>query len=60
MYVRKLDDGKWGIFLGLKSKVMRAGPFDTNADAWRWLDRVNGEPISRAEKVAEFIWESRD
>src|SRR5262249_37305326 len=26
-----------------------AGPFKTNAAAWRWIDRQNGEPISRSE-----------
>jgi hypothetical protein len=32
-----------------------AGPFKTNAAAWRWIDRQNGEPISRSEDVGEWI-----
>jgi hypothetical protein len=31
-----------------------AGPFPTNAAAWRALDRVSGEPISSAEKRAAW------
>jgi hypothetical protein len=30
--------------------------FPTNAAAWRWIDRHEGEPISRAENVSEWIW----
>jgi len=33
-----------------------AGGFQTNGSAWRWIDRQNGEPISRSEDVAEWIW----
>jgi hypothetical protein len=32
-----------------------AGPFATHAAAWRWIDRHEGEPISRAEHVSEWI-----
>lgn len=34
---------------------MVAGPFPTNAEAWRALDRLEGEPISPAEKRADWI-----
>ncbi len=30
--------------------------FDTNAEAWRWLDRQNNEPISRAEDVSDWVF----
>jgi hypothetical protein len=30
--------------------------FPTNAAAWRWIDRHEGEPISRGEAVSEWIW----
>jgi len=40
-------DGKWW--------VGNQGPFDTNAEAWRWLDRKSGETISKAEDTAEWI-----
>lgn len=39
-----------------KRGTAQVGPFDTSAEAWRWIDRYNGEPISRAEKTAEYIW----
>nr|DAF66384.1 MAG TPA: hypothetical protein [Caudoviricetes sp.] len=32
-----------------------AGPFETNAQAWRAADRISGEPVSRSEKVAMWI-----
>jgi hypothetical protein len=41
--------------------VVVGGPFEiwypTSAEAWRFIDRVEGQPISRSEKVAEFVWE---
>jgi hypothetical protein len=33
-----------------------AGPFKTNGEAWRWIDRRTGQAISRAEARSEFIW----
>ena len=33
----------------------RRETFMTNAEAWRWIDRRNGEPISRSEDVAEWF-----
>ncbi|MEY9780344.1 hypothetical protein ABIA23_001746 [Sinorhizobium fredii] len=33
-----------------------AGPFKTNGEAWRWIDRHEGEPISRGEDVSEWVW----
>lgn len=32
-----------------------AGPFETQAEAWRWIDRHSGEPISPAEKKSDWI-----
>jgi hypothetical protein len=29
--------------------------FETNAAAWRWIDRQEGTPISRAEAVSDWI-----
>ena len=34
-----------------------AGPFATHADAWRWLDRQTGEPISKREDIADWSWQ---
>ena len=30
--------------------------FPTNAAAWRWIDRQEGETVSRSEAVSEWIW----
>ncbi|ASY69739.1 hypothetical protein [Sinorhizobium fredii] len=34
-----------------------AGPFPSNAAAWRWIDRHEGQPISRSEKTAEWMFD---
>lgn len=33
-----------------------AGPFKTNGEAWRWIDRQEGEPVSRSEKTTEWVF----
>lgn len=33
----------------------QAGPFATHAEAWRRIDRHQGEPISTAEKRSDWI-----
>ena len=50
--VATTDTGK---FVVRENGVEIAGPFETNAEAWRWLDRRDGEPISRQEKVSEWL-----
>lgn len=52
MNVFKQPDGK---YLVVNGGNVLAGPFDTNAQAWRALDRISGEPISRSEKVSMWI-----
>lgn len=32
----------------------RYGPFATNAEAWRALDRMDGEPVGKAEAVTDW------
>jgi hypothetical protein len=32
-----------------------AGPYETNAEAWRAFDRIAGEPISPTEKKTDWI-----
>jgi hypothetical protein len=29
--------------------------FNSNAAAWRWVDRQQGQPISRSEHVAQWL-----
>lgn len=43
---RPMPDGLWAV----GDRV-----FATNAQAWRWIDRQEGEPISRAEDVADWV-----
>lgn len=50
--VAKRDQG-WVVIYG--SEIV-AGPFETNGEAWRALDRLHGEPVSRGEKTSEWLW----
>ncbi len=34
-----------------------AGPFPTNAEAWRALDRIERQPVSPQEKRTDRMWE---
>ncbi len=46
-------DNDWYVLHG---DVMIAGPFQTNGEAWRWIDRQSGEPINRAQSVSEWVF----
>ena len=35
------------------------GPFATNGEAWRALDRRTGDPVSRSEKTSEWLWQQQ-
>jgi hypothetical protein len=34
-----------------------AGPFESNALAWRWIDRRTGDFVSPREKRSQWEWE---
>jgi hypothetical protein len=53
MTAEKTSDGKWAVMSGIE---MLAGPFDTSSEAWRWIDRYEGEPVSRGEQTAEWVF----
>jgi hypothetical protein len=36
-----------------------AGPFETNALAWRWIDRQTGDFVSPREKRSQWEWEQQ-
>lgn len=55
MTVLKLANGRWGVFRGRNTSVPIAGPFDTMSEAWRWIDRHEGDPISPAEKKSDWV-----
>lgn len=46
------DGGGWVV---ISRGETLAGPFPTNAEAWRAADRLEGSPISPAEKRADWI-----
>jgi hypothetical protein len=46
------ENGQWSVTNGASTM---AGPFETHAQAWRWIDRQTGSPISRAEHVSDWI-----
>jgi hypothetical protein len=47
-------DGKWQVVEG--ELVLHEG--STNAEAWRWLDRHEGSPVSRSEKVSQWMFDA--
>jgi hypothetical protein len=47
--------GTDGWYIEYDDGITLAGPYDTNAEAWRALDRLNGEPINRREQVSDWI-----
>lgn len=49
--VTKTRDG-WSVIAA--SVVLKT--FETNAQAWRWIDRHQGDIVSRSEAVSEWIW----
>jgi hypothetical protein len=53
MTVEQRSDG-WVVIAG---EQVLAGPFATNAQAWRWIDRHDGEPISSREKVSQWMYD---
>jgi hypothetical protein len=48
------EKGPWGV-RGSDGKL-RAWGLASNAAAWRWIDRQSGDPVSRSEKVGEWLW----
>lgn len=50
----QIDSG-WIVQCG--QGAVLAGPFATNAEAWRALDRLERQPISPQEKLVDFLWE---
>lgn len=46
-------DGRWQVVDG--EKVL-ASDFFTCAEAWRWIDRNTGDPISKGEQTADWSW----
>lgn len=55
MTVKRNPDGTWGVYRGPSGKADIVGPFATMAEAWRWIDRHEGEAISPAEKKSDWI-----
>lgn len=58
MTVIHTADG-WIVTYSAKSKAVIAGPFETMAEGWRWIDRSSGESLSRSEETAEWSWQKR-
>lgn len=47
-------DGAWHICI--RGDILATeGPFTTSAEAWRRVDRLEGSPISPAEKRSDYV-----
>jgi hypothetical protein len=53
MIVKQTNSG-WFVMAG---NQQIAGPFATHAQAWRWIDRREGEPVSRSEQVSQNLFQ---
>jgi hypothetical protein len=40
----------------IEGKHVLAGPFETHAEAWRWIDRHDGQAISPHENRSQWSW----
>jgi hypothetical protein len=49
--INRRQDGTWEA----RHNGETLGPFNSNAAAWRALDRAANEPINRGEDVAEWV-----
>lgn len=47
-------DGKWA---AAHAGSIVGGPFETSAEAWRWIDRYTGQPVSPSEQKAEWVFQ---
>lgn len=52
MTVIEVFTDNWGV---QDDGLLIASGFRTNAEAWRWIDRHQGEPVSKAEDTADWI-----
>ena len=48
-----------GAFIVIEDDEIVAHGFATCAAAWRWIDRREGEPISKSEQRTEWSWNKR-
>jgi hypothetical protein len=54
MTVTKNATGGWDV---MSHGAGLLASFGTNAEAWRYVDRCGGEPISKSEQRSEFVWQ---
>ncbi len=45
-----------GTFVVVANGYIVSRPFASNAEAWRALDRMEGDPVSKAELKSEWLW----
>ena len=55
MTASRQADGRY-VVLGDDGATI-AGPFDTNSEAWRWIDRQEDEPVSKSEAKTDAFLE---
>lgn len=53
-------NGVWWIEMeDARGEHKSVGPFNSNTEAWRWIDRQEGQPISKSESRSMFLRESQ-
>lgn len=57
MIPRRQDDGKY--IVAAEDGTAIAGPFETHSEAYRWIDRHEGDPINPSEKAFDYFLKQR-
>lgn len=57
MIVSRLPVGQW-VVRDTHYDIV-AGPFATNGQAWKALDRLEGAPVNRSQATSEWSWNKR-
>jgi hypothetical protein len=48
------QDGKWGV----RADDYWVTTGLSNEEAWREVDRINGEALNRSQSVSEWLWQN--
>lgn len=57
MTPRQVNGFWWIDYRDARGEHHQVGPFDTNSQAWRWIDRHHCQPVSKAEDRGDFAFD---
>ncbi|WP_117195111.1 hypothetical protein [Rhizobium terrae] len=56
MTPKEISGTWWVSWIDQRGELNSAGPFTTNGEAWRWIDRHEGQPLSKAEDRGDWAF----